>query len=103
MIKNIVISEDLDFKPIEYLGHQLFVPSWVKCVATDSNGKIFGYRNSLLEFVHFSDTFGDVWDYSDAGVELLHENTDYLITVETVDIGFCNLNDIDWKDTKIDY
>ena len=103
MIKNIVISEDLDFKSVDYFGHKLFVPNWVKCIATDSNGKIFGYRNSLLEFINFTDSFGDVWDYSDAGVELLHENADYLITVETVDIGFCDLNGMDWKDSKVDY
>lgn len=45
-------------KQVEYFGLTLYVPDWVKWIATDANGEVFAYSKILNQW-------GDMFDGND--------------------------------------
>lgn len=97
MIKITYLNDDVQYKRISYLGNTLFVPNWITTIATDRDGKIYGYRNTFIEPVEINNFHQ--WDYSDEGMIELDGK---MFRQETLFIGKCEL-DIPWKDTKVNY
>lgn len=62
-------------KTISYYGNSYKVPLWVNYVATDSDGRIFGYKNRPLILVDNKNSCGDAWVLNQA------DDTAYFIGV----------------------
>ena len=71
------------YKEVWYFGLKLLVPIWVKCIATDKCGEIWGFETTKIY------TGESMWKFSgESNIVLIFENVD--------------MDGINWTESKLE-